>query len=263
MIIAIEGGDACGKATQTKLLAERLGGVRLAFPDYEQPCGKAILGHLKRQWKVCTMFDMIHAAGMPRYQQPTATEQYEMDDHLNALVFQCLQTVNRLEMLPVIHAVLSSERHLVFDRYTASGVVYGMLDGVDPTWVELVNASLPQPDLWVLLDVPVEEGFRRRPERRDRYEVDRAYLEKVRTGYLRLFEEKTRRRDELHQGVEQIANLLDKHVGGAPLKRRKPSWAHWHVVDGLGTVEEVQARIWNVVEPLVKQRGGGLNRPTP
>lgn len=140
------------------------------------------------------------------------------------LVFQCLQTVNRFELLPVINAYLEAGRPLVFDRYTASAMVYGTLDGLDPDWIELINMSLPQPDVWIYLDIPIEESFKRRPERRDRYESDRAYLEKVREGYLRLFREKA---------IGQI----------------KTEYAHgWYIVNGLGTVEEVHERILGVIK---------------
>jgi dTMP kinase len=224
VIVAVEGGDAVGKATQTKLLAERLGGVRLAFPDYEQPAGKAILGHLKKEWAA-----WINDNGAATGDCPHSPAD------VDPLVFQCLQTVNRLEMLPVVRAAADAGRHLVFDRYTTSGIVYGMLDGVDPTWVELISASLPQPDLWLLLDVPVEEGFRRRPERRDRYEVDRAYLEKVRVGYLRLFEGMEQKRRALYGARADDLNYVGANIP-------------WRVVDGLGTVEEVRDRIWAAVE---------------
>lgn len=232
LIVAIEGGDAAGKHTHSTLLAGRLGATRLAFPAYEQPAGKAILGHLKREW-ACRFKET--APGTAVY----PSVERERHEQLNALVFQALHVVSRLEMLPVINACRATGRNLIFDRYTASGIVYGTLDGLDPAWVELVNASTPQPDLWILLDVPVEEGFRRRPERRDRYEVDRAYLEKVRQGYLELFEKKA---------AERKRSVVEKRESIGALAS-VPSWV---IVNGLGTVEEVQARIWSVVEPLVR-----------
>lgn len=204
LMVALCGGDAAGKATQTQLLAERIGGTRFPFPEYATPTGEAILAHLKGLW----------STGNP-------------DD---AMAFQCLQTVNRLEMLPAIRLALA-EGPVVFDRWSASAAVYGVLDGLDPEWIERINASLPQPDVWILLDVPVDEGFKRRPDRRDRIESNRPYLEKVRTGYLELFENR-----------RYATNTF-----------AKPPLARWRTVDGTGSIEEVQARIWSIVEPLVRR----------
>lgn len=204
MIVAIEGIDASGKATHSKLLAERLGGTRFTFPDYETSAGKAILAHLKRQWQ---------CVGDLMEEDKDGTWDERIDGvPLDAMVFQALQTVNRLELLPQI-AVAHARGPVVFDRYYASALVYGGLDGLDVKWIQLIQAPLPEPDVWVLIDVSPEEGVRRRPERRDRYEKQADLMEKVRASYLRLFEERRAARNA------------------------------WRVVDGHGTIEEVQARI--------------------
>ncbi len=83
----------------------------------------------------------------------------------------------------------------------------------------------------ILIDVPVAEGFARRPERRDRYETDRPFLEKVRAEYLRLWG---------FQGLP--ANVLDEFESnqrGAILG----GYRGWWVINGLGTVDEVHQRI--------------------
>jgi dTMP kinase len=208
MIIAIEGGDGCGKATQAKLLADHLNAELLSFPNYETPTGKLILRHLKQEW------------GCRGFALPD-------EKVLDATVFQCLQTINRFEVLAAIKAHIAEGRNLVFDRYYGSALVYGGLDGVNIGWIEDIQAPLPEPDVWLLLDVPVEESFKRRPERRDRYEANREYLEKVRTEYLRLF------------GVEERLGKIGD------------SWSsfrqHWFVVNGQRSVAEVQATINEIV----------------
>lgn len=193
MIVVIEGMDAAGKATHSKLLAEKLGGTRFPFPNYDSPTGEAILQHLKKEWRV----------------------DYGMcSSELDAMVFQCLQTANRLEIMGEIKLAIA-KGPVIFDRYWQSAVVYGGLDGLDLDWLLRVQRdAMPPADVNILIDVPVEEGFKRRPERRDRYESDRAFLEKVRIGYLKLWEEQ---------------NFI--------------------VVDGLGTIAEVQARILAAVQP--------------
>lgn len=207
MIIAVCGCDASGKATQTKLLAKKLNATRFEFPSYATPAGQAILGNLKGEWAASRLVRDV-------YGQP--------DSKLNALVLQSLMTINRFEMLPQILEA-AEHGHVIFDRYYVSALVYGGLDGLDRAWIERIQAPLPEPDLWILLDVPVEEGFRRRPERRDRYEQDREYLERVRGAYQQIFEER--------------AHLVN-----------------WVVVDGVGTVEEIHARIMWQIAMTVKAR---------
>ena len=113
--------------------------------------------------------------------------------------------------------------------------VYGTLDGLDPKWLADTNAQLPvRPDVYVLLDAPVDEGFRRRPERRDRYEKDREYLERVRVAYLKLFQE------------EQEA-AIERHMGDGQTRNAYQPGPRWHVVNAVGTVEQVAERVWSAV----------------
>lgn len=224
MIIAIEGGDACGKATQSKILAERLHAQRFAFPDYETSAGKLILGNLKSEWDVGVRIGNLRYPSTSDGDEPFSREQQEAK-HTNALVLQSLMLTNRMEKGAEL-AAAQRAGHIVLDRYDASAIVYGTLDGLDPEWLRATNAQLHvRPDLYILLDAPVDEGFRRRPERRDRYEKDREYLERVRVAYLRLFAE---RQDE---------GAREWHL------RKMP---HWRVVEATGTVDEVAARVWQI-----------------
>jgi L-alanine-DL-glutamate epimerase-like enolase superfamily enzyme len=96
MIIALEGIDASGKATQSKLLAEKLRGTRFAFPDYETPAGEAILGHLKKEWIAVRK----HWQDAFLYDPKTNTAQrgefvHRFDDKLNA-------TIARVVTLPEV-----------------------------------------------------------------------------------------------------------------------------------------------------------------
>jgi dTMP kinase len=212
MIVAVCGGDAVGKATQTQIVAEKLDAVLFSFPDYSTTAGKAILSNLKKAWTAAEKtgdFDM-----------PWAEE-----EKLNALVLQSLMLTNRMERMPEIKAAIRDGRHIVFDRFDASAMVYGSLDGLSIEWLETTNAQLPvRPDLYILLDAPVEVGFARRPERRDRYESDREFLEKVRVRYLELFAE----RQAMHAATGE--------------------GARWVTVDATQTIEEVAADVWKLVQ---------------
>jgi thymidylate kinase len=111
-------------------------------------------------------------------------------------------------MAPEIVATLTGNRPVVADRYLASAIAYGMTDGLSYDWLLAAQAFLPQPDLNILLDVPVEASFERRPERRDQYELNKSYLQEVANNYRKLW--------------------LDRG---------------WLTVDGTGAVEEVHDKI--------------------
>lgn len=213
MIIVIEGGDAAGKKTQSEMLTKRLDGTRFAFPNYESPTGEMILWHLKKWWH-------SKATGLHPFGEADI-------EKLDARVFQSLQSVNRLESLPAINEA-KRKGHVVFDRYWQSAFVYGALDGLDTQWLRLVQEKpMPPADINILIDVPVADGFARRPERRDRYETNRAFLEKVRTRYIELW-------------------TMSASMGLS---------GEWFVVGGIGSVEEVHDRIIEIVRrtlPLKK-----------
>lgn len=221
-VVCLEGGDACGKATQGKILAERLHAKLFSFPDYTTASGKAILANLTEKWTVCKPWDEGTKTQILADEEVAKT---------NALVFQSLMLTNRMER----SADLCSARNagsIVLDRYAASSIVHGSLDGLDPTWIEQSNAQLlVQPDVYVLLDASVQESFKRRPERRDRYERDLDYMEKVRIAYLKLFKEK----HEDWLAVNRHMRPGERYIGPA-----------WRIVDAMGTIDEVAARVWSV-----------------
>jgi dTMP kinase len=192
-LIALEGIDGSGKRTQAKLLVEWFGkqGFPTAayrdFPRYENLTGKAIGAHLASKWKAT-------------------------DDSIDELVFQALMTVNRFEEVPDLLAALK-QGPVVLDRYWGSGYAYGAANGLPKTWLENVHMLLPEPDVCLWLDIPIELSWERRPERRDRYEKLKDVMVKAKVAYAQLF-------------AEQAAK------GGK-----------WFKLDGTGTVEEVHQRI--------------------
>ncbi|HET6958221.1 MAG TPA: hypothetical protein VFI56_16610 [Vicinamibacterales bacterium] len=225
--VAIEGGDAGGKATQSRLLAEKLGARLFSFPRYEMEIGKLIKANLKGEW----------FAAKPAFD-------WAPDAAANAIVRQALFTLDRYDASTDILDTLDNGSSVVADRYWASGWIYGASDSVDAAMLERVHACLPQPDVWVLLDVPVEESFRRRPLRQDAYEVDREKLEDVRRRYLKLFAEE--QRDVV--AAKAMANHLNICTGcdlDRMIKQRAKQ--KWVVVDGIGDISEVHNRIMGVI----------------
>jgi dTMP kinase len=162
MIIAIEGCDAAGKKTQAERLTQHFRDLdyeaeSLAFPVYSSYTGKRITELL---------------------QQP----------EVNSLDLQSLMTINRYEAADQLRDAKSDKtKFLVLDRYYASGIAYGEADGLDGKWLRQIHRSLPRPDLWVYLDVSVEESFRRRPVREDAYEASKERLAAALRAYSDFF----------------------------------------------------------------------------
>lgn len=170
-LIVIEGGDACGKRTQSEFLRQRLSDLiepsipplLMSFPRYNTHLGQAIVRHLKGK----TMLSEDHVR---------APE--------DALIFQCMMVADRCHATAEISAHLRKGGHVVCDRWWQSAYVYGRSDGLDPVWLEEVHALLPLADLNILIDVPADTAAARRPVARDRYEESMKRREEVRQIYL-------------------------------------------------------------------------------
>ena len=218
VIVALEGLDASGKNTQSKRLVKTLEArdiesQRLDFPQYGSYSGQPLLMLLKREWEAARIRD----------------GELVPDEAMTALSIQCLQTINRYEHLSFLREWECAEdlrKHdegvLVLDRYFGSGVAYGTADGLDMEFLLNIHRALPVPDLWLMLDIPAEESVKRRPDRRDEYEKRQGFMAKVRKQYLSLFEH--------------------------PVKGYGDAWV---VIDGMGSEDQVHARIMVQVEKHV------------
>ncbi|WP_186381054.1 dTMP kinase [Paenibacillus xylanexedens] len=158
-IIAFEGLDASGKATQTKMLVEGLRGrgfsvVSESFPRYEEPIGKLIQSWLKGEVNLTPeAAHMLYEADRQDFMQ--ALEQYED----------------------------AGFDYLIIDRYTLSNLAFGMARGIDLGWLSSLQEQVRKPDTTIILDVAPYESFNRRPERRDRNETDAKLLHRSRGAY--------------------------------------------------------------------------------
>jgi thymidylate kinase len=126
-----------------------------------------------------------------------------------ALIIQCVMLVDRIEYLPLLQRYdRDPDRLLILDRYYLSGLVYGRADGLDRLWLSRIHASLPMPDVFFLLDIPVSESVRRRPDRRDYYEKNTKKLEQVRQLYLeqdnKFVVDGTLEPDQISEAIETI-----------------------------------------------------------
>lgn len=161
MLIAFEGLDQSGKATQAERLRDWLksGGrkVRMAsFPDYGTAIGEEIARALQGE------------------------REYGPD------VMQLLYVANRYERKPDLEQWLGSGAIVICDRYAASSIAYGDAQGLDAAWLDQMQQFLPAADLTVMLDIAPETAARRKSADRDRYERDLEMLGRVRETYRRL-----------------------------------------------------------------------------
>lgn len=195
-IIALEGLDGCGKTTQAKRLASRLDARYLKFPNDNTVTGPIIRAHLREDWTAA--YGVKHPANAI---VGTAL--------LDPIVFQCLQIVNRIEMLPQL---FDPTVGVICDRYWLSAYAYGGADGLDVNWLRKVHDFLPAATT-IFIDIPVDLAAERAAARGapDRYEAKaRAHRKDVREWYL-----------------EAVHTMPDVYL-----------------VDGAGTEEDVEARIW-------------------
>ena len=161
-LITLEGIDKSGKATQTAILANRLRKMgreveTIAFPDYTTLIGRVI----------------------KRYLDGKADFGPELR--------QLLYVANRWEKQGALKLWLREEKLVIADRYTPSGLVYGLANGLNLEWMVSLEEGLPPSDLVIVVDVSVATAFERE-EVRDVYEANRDFLEKVRKAYLDLAE---------------------------------------------------------------------------
>lgn len=186
MIVAIEGIDGSGKATQTALVGEALRGrgrsvATMSFPRY----GKTHFAGLIAEYLSGSMGD---------------------PGTISPKLIGLLYAGDRLESLGEIRDLCARHEALILDRYTASNLAYQGAKLVSESRVELVNwmdrlehgvYGLPRADLNVLLDVPVDIAMGLVRQKRGRtythlemdvHESNRAYLQGCREVYMELME---------------------------------------------------------------------------
>lgn|SRR5512137_503028 len=134
LFVVLEGVDGSGKDTQAARLAEATRGVKMVYPGAVE--------------------DGV-SAKVIRKMLATPASIAE-----NALLLQMAMQADQYEQAPKLCSALQTQ-DVVAARYWLSGVVYGMLHGVPPHYVGRLASRLPQPDLWLLIDITAEEAMAR------------------------------------------------------------------------------------------------------
>jgi dTMP kinase len=193
LFITFEGGEGCGKSTQTRILYRRL--HKLAVP--------VLLTHEPG----------VTALGKKADQLLKWSHNIDISPVAELLLFN----VSRAQLVTeVLKPELAKGTVVICDRYTDSTIAYQSYGrGLDLETVKSVNQISTQglsPSLTVLLDVPPEAGFERKQgDKPDRFEsLDLSFHHRVRKGYLALAKEEPERWlviDGL-QGKEVVAAII-------------------------------------------------------
>ena len=161
--IVFEGGEACGKSTQARRLAERIGALLTFEP------GATALGVRMREIVL----------------DPSTGD---LDARAEALLFAADKAQH---VRAVIEPALASGRDVVCDRFVDSALVYqGFGRGLDLEQLERVLDFATdglRPDLVLLLEVPDTVADARLGEQRDRLEAESvSFHRRVRDGFRTL-----------------------------------------------------------------------------
>lgn len=166
LLITFEGGEGSGKSTQMELLADWLRDAGNEVVTAREP-GTTATGEAVREFLLQT------APG-------------DLAPEAELALFLAARAQLAAE---VIRPAVEAGGVVLVDRYGDSSVAYqGYGRGIDPGWIVELNRWATgglDPDLTVLIDVPVDSAAERRGDRDpDRLErLDPAFHERVRRGY--------------------------------------------------------------------------------
>jgi len=170
LFITLEGPEGGGKTSQAKSLAEYLRAEKFEVLLTREPGGSPIGDQIR---KVITQL-----------------ENTAMDPHTEFLLFSASRAQHIAE---VIRPSLEEGMIVISDRFYDSSLAYqGYGQRLTLETLKAITnfaTSGLTPDLTLLLDLPVEEGLRRREadgnwNRLDAYDID--FHRRVRSGYLKL-----------------------------------------------------------------------------
>jgi len=127
----------------------------VAFPDYQTSLGKEIRKFLLGKITLCPE------------------------------VRQLLYVANRWERKTDMEGWLQHGLFVIADRYSPSGLVYGLANKLNLDWMLTLEEGLPPADLVIVIDISIETSYAR-DKKKDLYENDLLFLGVVRASYLDL-----------------------------------------------------------------------------
>jgi dTMP kinase len=207
LFVTFEGGEGCGKSTQSRRLYHRLQKLAIPVLLVHEP-GVTVLG--KKIRRLLKWSEGVKISPVAELLMFNAARAQLVDE--------------------VIKPALKKNAIIICDRYADSTTAYqGYGRGIDPGIVAAANKIGMQetaPALTILLDMPVEEGLRRKTrEQADRFQKETlSFHRRIREGYLKLAAAKPER---------------------------------WLVIDATGSKEEIADIIWRKISRLL---GGGKEK---
>ena len=168
LFITFEGGEGCGKSTQSRLLLKKIEQQNIPVVLTHEPGGTALGNEVRRAIK--------------RKRGSSISPQAEL----------FLFAASRAQLLAeLIRPALEEGKVVICDRFAHSTLVYqGYGRGLDLTTVEMVNNMATQklkPDLTIFLNIPPERGLARKRSLKDRFEIeDLSFHRRVREGYIKM-----------------------------------------------------------------------------
>jgi dTMP kinase len=170
LFITFEGGEGCGKSTQSRLLLKKLEQRNIPVVLTHEPGGTALGNELRRTLK--------------RQRNFSISPQAEL----------FILAASRAQLMAeLIRPALEEGKVVLCDRFTHSTTVYqGYGRGLDFTAIKMVNNMATRhlnPDLIIFLDISPEQGLARKQSLKDRFELeDLSFHRRVREGYLKMAE---------------------------------------------------------------------------
>ena len=134
--ICIEGLDGCGKTTQAKLLAKKLGKSHNAVYTAEPSRGK-IGTYIRKSYLYS-------------------------EKRLSSVIEALLFAADRVEHVEnEVRPALNQGKLVISDRYVYSSLAYQGAAGLSLEWIEKINEHALQPDLAVFIDVDPKKVMKR------------------------------------------------------------------------------------------------------
>ena len=206
LFITFEGGEGSGKTVQARVLYRRLSRSAIPVLLIHEPGGTSLGKKLRYLLKQERSTDISPLSELLMF---NASRAQLVDD--------------------IIQPNLESGKVVICDRYADSTTAYQSYGrGLDLGIVTTINSAATRglnPNLTVLLDIPVEEGLARKGTRlRDRFErEDIAFHQRVREGYLKLAADDPERwlvvdatlpKDEIEEIIwQRVSQLLSSQEG--------------------------------------------------
>ena len=225
-LIVIDGSDGSGKATQTKLLVERLAREGVAVHSLDFPRYKAnLMGALIGECIAGDHGDFLH-----------------VDPYIGSTLY----AADRFESRELIKGWLAAGHIVVLDRYVSANQIHQGGKFHDPrkrkaflTWLDKLEYGvfgLPKPNLTIYLHMPLQHSLKLLQDKRAQAKKG-AYLKKGKRDTVEL----------------DTAYLSNAQKSAASLMRTHSGWRKipCTVRDTIRTREEIHEDIFRLIKPMI------------